>query len=65
MARTGIPLYEQLYKYIVGEIKEGKLKNGDRVPSEKDLAAQFNVSRITSKTKPRKFPTKVTGVWWG
>src|SRR6476661_5027574 len=49
MARTDIPLYEQLYKYIVGEIKDGKLKSGDRVPSEKDLAAQFNVSRITSK----------------
>jgi DNA-binding LacI/PurR family transcriptional regulator len=49
MARTDIPLYEQLYQYIVGEIKDGKLKNGDRVPSEKDLAAQFKVSRITSK----------------
>lgn len=49
MAKTDIPLYEQLYKYIVGEIKDGRLKNGERVPSEKDLAVQFNVSRITSK----------------
>ena len=49
MPRTEIPLYEQLYKYVVGEIKDGKLKSGDRVPSEKDLAAQFSVSRITSK----------------
>jgi GntR family transcriptional regulator of arabinose operon len=49
MPRTAIPLYEQLYNYVFTEIKDGKLKNGDRVPSEKDLAAQFNVSRITSK----------------
>jgi GntR family transcriptional regulator of arabinose operon len=49
MPRTEIPLYEQLYNYVVGEIKAGKLKSGDRVLSEKELAAQFNVSRITSK----------------
>lgn len=49
MPRSEIPLYEQLYKYVVGEIRDGKLKRGDRVPSEKDLAAQFKVSRITSK----------------
>ncbi|MDQ0226293.1 GntR family transcriptional regulator [Metabacillus niabensis] len=43
------PLYEKIYKYIISEIKQGKLTQGDRVPSEKDLAEQFNVSRITSK----------------
>ncbi|MDR6553235.1 GntR family transcriptional regulator [Paenibacillus qinlingensis] len=42
-------LYEQLYWHIVHEIKEGKLKVGDRVSSEKELAEQFGVSRITSK----------------
>jgi DNA-binding LacI/PurR family transcriptional regulator len=49
MPRTDIPLYEQLYNYVVGEIRAGKLKSGDRVLSEKELAAQFKVSRITSK----------------
>ena len=49
MPRADIPLYEQLYNYVVSEIKSGKLKSGDRVLSEKELAAQFKVSRITSK----------------
>lgn len=43
------PLYQQLYNYILDEIKSGNLKSGDRVPSEKELAEKFNVSRITSK----------------
>lgn len=42
-------LYEQIYVYIVQEIKDGRLKEGDRVSSEKELAEQFGVSRITSK----------------
>src|SRR5690242_2052571 len=49
MSKTDIPLYLKLYNFVVSEIKEGKLKSGDRVPSEKELAALFNVSRITSK----------------
>lgn len=42
-------LYEQLYTHILHEIKEGQLKAGDRVSSEKELAERFGVSRITSK----------------
>jgi len=42
-------LYEQIYHYIIQEIKDGRLNEGDRVSSEKDLAEQFGVSRITSK----------------
>ncbi|OPH59974.1 hypothetical protein BC351_18810 [Paenibacillus ferrarius] len=44
-----VHLYEQLYRHIVQEIQIGKLKSGDRVSSEKELAEQFGVSRITSK----------------
>lgn len=44
-----VPLYDQLYTFVLNEIKSGRLKPGDRVPSEKELAEQFNVSRITSK----------------
>ncbi|MGN7381959.1 GntR family transcriptional regulator [Paenibacillus sp. SAFN-117] len=44
-----VPLYEQLYTHIMQEIKAGRLSSGDRVLSEKELAEQFNVSRITSK----------------
>ena len=44
-----VPLYEQIYNYVIGEIQDGNLKPGDRVPSEKELSVQFHVSRITSK----------------
>jgi GntR family transcriptional regulator, arabinose operon transcriptional repressor len=44
-----LPLYEQLYNYVAEAIHTGTLKLNDRVPSEKELAEQFNVSRITSK----------------
>lgn len=44
-----IPLYEKIYNHINDRIRRGELKSGDRVPSEKELADQFNVSRITSK----------------
>ena len=43
------PLYEQLYAHILAEIEAGRLHPGSRVPSEKELAAHFHVSRITSK----------------
>jgi DNA-binding LacI/PurR family transcriptional regulator len=43
------PLYEKIYDFISEQIKQGYLKYGDRVPSEKELAEEFNVSRITSK----------------
>jgi GntR family transcriptional regulator of arabinose operon len=42
-------LYDQIYRHLSQEIQTGKLKSGDRVPSEKELAAIFQVSRITSK----------------
>ncbi|MGM7722312.1 GntR family transcriptional regulator [Metabacillus sp. Hm71] len=43
------PLYEKIYEHIIKQIKQGLLRQGDRVPSEKDLADEFQVSRITSK----------------
>ena len=43
------PLYEQLYRFVLGEIEGGRFTAGARVPSEKELAEQFGVSRITSK----------------
>lgn len=42
-------LYEQLRNYLLEEIQSGRLKPGDRVPSESELSTQFGVSRITSK----------------
>ncbi|MBM7565135.1 GntR family transcriptional regulator [Paenibacillus sacheonensis] len=43
------PLYEQIYNHLFQKIKDGELKSGDRLPSENELADQFNVSRITTK----------------
>lgn len=49
MQAMDVPLYEQIYNYLLQKIKNGELASGDRVPSEKELADHFNVSRITSK----------------
>jgi GntR family transcriptional regulator of arabinose operon len=43
------PLYKQIQVDILGQIKAGKLRPGDRVPSEKELAELHRVSQITSK----------------
>ncbi|UOK56343.1 GntR family transcriptional regulator [Bacillus sp. OVS6] len=43
------PLYLKVYNLLLNQIRSGKLKQGDKVPSEKELADQFEVSRITSK----------------
>jgi GntR family transcriptional regulator of arabinose operon len=45
----GVPLYKQIYNYIILQVRKGKWKAGDRIPSEKELAEQFGVSRITAK----------------
>ena len=43
------PLYYQLYERMVEEIEAGHLKAGDRLPSERELAEQLKVSRITAR----------------
>ncbi len=43
------PLYQQIYDDMMNGIQNGTWKEGDLIPSEKDLAQQYNVSRITSK----------------
>ena len=42
-------LYERIVSSVLDDVRAGKLQPGDRVPSEHDLAAQFKVSRITSR----------------
>lgn len=44
-----IPLYKQIAIHLREQIMSGKLRPGDRVPSEKEIASYFNVSQITSK----------------
>lgn len=46
---TSKPMYEQIFDALREDITSLKYKPGDRIPSEKELCEQFNVSRITSK----------------
>src|SRR5579863_4285354 len=41
------PLYQQLERKLRDAIREKKLAPGDALPAERDLADQFEVSRIT------------------
>ncbi|WP_396652558.1 GntR family transcriptional regulator [Metabacillus elymi] len=50
MLKSAKPIYEQIYETIKTAIAEGKYKEGERIPSEKELADSWNVSVIT----PRK-----------
>ncbi len=43
------PLYYQLYSLLKGMIMDGTLAQGERMPTEEQLAESFNVSRITAK----------------
>lgn len=41
------PLYMQIQQYFKDLILSGKLREADKIPSEKELMEQFDVSRIT------------------
>ena len=43
----GVPVYVQIRETLRGEITGGTLKRGERLPPEHELAAKFNVSRMT------------------
>ena len=44
------PLYQQLYAYFVGEIRAGRLRPGEKLPSKRDLTAHLSLSRSTVET---------------
>lgn len=41
------PAYQAIKDYIVAGVHSGRWRQGDRVPSENDLAARFKVARMT------------------
>ena len=41
--------YRKIYSDLLQGIKTGSFPPGSRVPSEKELAEQYGVSRITTK----------------
>src|SRR6266850_861216 len=44
---TETPKHRQVYRSLEREIRDGRWKEGDRLPSEADLVRQFGASRIT------------------
>ncbi|MDR7075770.1 DNA-binding GntR family transcriptional regulator [Neobacillus niacini] len=44
-----IPLYYQLKEILKEKIKDGSLKEGEMVPSERDLMEMYNISRATAR----------------
>src|ERR671916_1680979 len=48
-----LPLYRQLGDALAGAIADGVLEEGERLPSERDLAASLGVSRTTVVTAYR------------
>ena len=45
-----LPLYEQIYRRMVEEIRAGRLVAGERAPSKRQLCAQLGVSLSTVET---------------
>jgi GntR family transcriptional regulator len=44
-----LPLYYQIQQMLLGNIRSGFLKAGDPLPSEKEIAAKFRISRMTAR----------------
>lgn len=47
--QSKVHIYEQIYRYIQKEIREGSLPKGERLPSTRALAAHLEVARSTVK----------------
>lgn len=45
--RDGRPLYQRIKDYLLAEIRAGRWRAGDAVPSEEALVRQFGVARMT------------------
>lgn len=41
------PYYQQIREMLLEEIKSGKLKHGDKIPSERELSETLKISRMT------------------
>lgn len=53
-ADTDVPLYQRLKDYVLGDIRAGRLRPRDRVPSEQELVEKFGVSRMTANRALRE-----------
>ncbi len=48
-ANSQTPLYMQLYRQLREEIEAGSLQMGGQLPSERQLAADYGISRPTAR----------------
>ncbi len=48
-ANSPVPLYRQLYYQLREAIEEGELEVGNQLPSERQLAAECGISRLTAR----------------
>ncbi|HNT36073.1 MAG TPA: GntR family transcriptional regulator [bacterium] len=55
---TGIPVYKQIVNYLFLEIGRGSLREGDRLPTIKELAEQLNVNPNTVAKAYRELDIK-------
>lgn len=46
-SKSKIPLYEQIYDYIRQEVRAGRIKSGEKLPSTRSLCKYLEVSRST------------------
>ena len=49
---SSVPLYEQLYHSLAGEMRSGTLSAGVRMPGKRRLAAELSVSVNTVDAQP-------------
>ena len=46
---SSIPLYLQIQNELMDHIRQGEYQSGQQVPSELEIASQYNVSRMTAR----------------
>ncbi|MEH7109648.1 MULTISPECIES: GntR family transcriptional regulator [Bacillaceae] len=46
---NSVPFYRQLKDLIADEIENGNLQHGDKLPSERELAERYKISRMTAR----------------
>lgn len=47
--QTDLPMYEQIKRIVLKKIQSNELEPGALIPSERELAAQYGVSRMTAR----------------
>lgn len=52
------PAYQAIKDHILSGVQSGRWRQGDRVPSENELAARFNVARMTVNRALRELMTE-------